>query len=161
MNDEEFKAAFLRMMQNRDNPFHPLVWINGDPEIGPGTYIGGLSEINAKGARVVIGANCDIASFVAINCVDSHRSHIGLESTRERLDILIEDNVFIGSHSVILGGTTIGHHSVIGAGTVIKAKTIPPFSLVVGSPARIKPGYYEEAVLKHRKDTNADEGGTG
>jgi len=142
MDEREFRRLFLAMMENRDNPFHPLVWINGDPEIGPGTYIGGLSEINAKGARVVIGAHCDIASFVAINVADSHRRCIGLSQDAERRDISIGDHVFIGSHSVILGGARIGHHSVVGAGTVVRAGEIPPYSLVVGNPMVVKEGYY-------------------
>jgi len=145
MDDEEFRAAFLRMMHNRDNPYHPLVWINGDPEIGPRTYIGGMSEVNAKGARVIIGADCDIASFVAINVADSHRKAIGLSDSPQCRDIVIGDHVFVGSHSAILGGAIIGHHSVIGAGTVVRAGEVPPYSLVVGNPAIVKPGYYRQA----------------
>ena len=144
MNQDEFKHLFLEMMHNRDNPYHPLVWINGAPDIGENTYIGGLSEINAKGARVVIGAHCDIASFVAINVADSHRSTIGLSESNDCRDIVIGNHVFVGSHSVILGGSMISHHSVIAAGTVVRNEKIPPFSLVVGNPCVVKPGYYEE-----------------
>jgi len=142
MDSATFKAMFLEMMQNQDNPFHPLVWINGSPEVGPGTYIGGFSEINAKGARVVIGRDCDIASFVAINVADSHLRTIGLADELDHRDIVIGDHVFVGSHCAILGGAVIGHHSVIGAGTVVRAGEIPPYSLAVGNPMQLKPGYY-------------------
>jgi acetyltransferase-like isoleucine patch superfamily enzyme len=140
MEQERFKRLFLKIVQNRDNPYHPLVWINGDPEIGPNTYIGGFSEVNAKGARVVIGRDCDIASFVAVNVADSHRRCIGLVDSSENRDICIGDSVFIGSHSAILGGAVIGHHSVVAAGTVVRAGVIPPFSLVVAD--RVKPAYF-------------------
>jgi acetyltransferase-like isoleucine patch superfamily enzyme len=143
MDLPQFKALFLRTIDNRDNPFHPLVWINGDPEIGPGTKIGGFSEVNAKGARVVIGKNCDIASFVAINVADSHKRCIGLTESNIFADIIIGDCVCVGSHSAILGGAVIGHHSVMGAGTILRATVIPPFSLVVG--ATVRPGYYRAA----------------
>ena len=84
MNEEQaFRSRFLDLIDNQDNRFHPLVWINGDPEIGEGTYIGGMSEVNAKGARVLIGKDCDIASFVAINVADSHRVAIGLDDKSE------------------------------------------------------------------------------
>ncbi len=148
---DEFRESFLRLIHNRDNPYHPLVWINGEPEIGPRTTIGGFSEVNAKGARVVIGADCDIASFVAINAADSHRRAIELADAIERRDIRIGDHVFIGSHSVILGGANIGHHSVIAAGTVVRAVEVAPFSLVLGNPAIIKPGYYEEAYRRRHQ----------
>jgi len=124
------------------NRFHPMVWIVGDPEIGDDVYIGGLSEVNAKGARVSIGNHCDIASFVTINCADSHKKCIGLSSEVERKDIVIEKHVFIGSHSVIKGGAHIGHHSVVAAGSIVGAVYVPPYSLVVGNPATVKVGYY-------------------
>ena len=136
MDTDEFRALFLKAIDNKDNPYHPLVWINGSPEIGPGTYIGGFSEVNASGARVVIGRNCDIASFVAINVADSHRRCIGLTQSNVCRDIRIGDCVFIGSHCAILGGAVIGHHSVVGAGTVVRAGVIPPFSLVIGNEVR-------------------------
>ena len=142
MDAQEFKDRLLRTIHNKDNPYHPLVWIKGDPQIGEGTYIGGFSEVNAKGARVTIGRGCDIASFVAINAADSHRMCLGLAQHNTLLDIEIGDCVFIGSHSAVLGGSVVGHHSVIAAGTVVRAGDIPPFSLVVGNPASVKPGYY-------------------
>jgi len=144
MDKEQFRQMFLEMMENRDNPYHPMVWINGDPEIGPGTYIGGFSEINASGARVVIGEACDIAAFVVINVSDSHLWAIGLADASELHDIEIGDHVFIGSHCAVLGGARIGHHSVIGAGTIVREGEIPPYSLVMGNPMVVKPGYYEK-----------------
>jgi len=141
MKQSEFKKMFLDTVDNKDNPFHPLVWINGEPVIGEGTYIGGFSEINAKGAKVIIGKKCDIASFVAINVADSHRRCIELDNTNDNQSITIGDCVFIGSHCAILGGATIGHHSVIAAGSVVRSGEIDPFSLVIGN--EIKSGYYK------------------
>ena len=142
MDLEKFRKLFSELTNFRHNEFHPLVWINGDPEIGKGVYIGGFSEINAKGARVVIGENCDIASFVAINCADSHKQCLGILEDFERGDIILENNVFVGSHCVIKGGAYIGHHSVVAAGTIVEGVAIPPYSLVIGNPMQIKPGYY-------------------
>jgi acetyltransferase-like isoleucine patch superfamily enzyme len=139
----DFAAGFSQLTGMPANRFHPLVWVLGEPEIGAGTYIGGMSEVNAKGARVVIGANCDIASFVSINCADSHRLCIGLADEVERADIAIGDNVFIGSHSVVKGGAVIGHHTVIAAGTIVDAGEIPPYSLVTGNPMQVRAGYYQ------------------
>lgn len=146
MNDkpgnEELQQWFTKLTNFPANRFHPLVWIVGEPDIGEGVYIGGLSEVNAKGATVKIGDHCDIASFVTINCADSHKKCIGLAAEVERKDILIQDHVFIGSHSVIKGGARIGHHSVVAAGSVVGAVDVPPYSLVVGNPAVVKPGHY-------------------
>lgn len=143
---DTFQECFTRLTDFPANRFHPLVWIIGEPEIGQEVFIGGLSEVNAKGARVKIGAHCDIASFVTINCADSHKKCIGLATEIDRKDILIGDHVFIGSHSVIKGGACIGHHTVVAAGSVVGAVNIPPYSLVSGNPATIKPGYYQDKI---------------
>lgn len=140
---DEFKRKTISAIEIPENRFHPMVYILGNPEIGKGTYIGLFSEINANKGRVIIGENCDIASFVAINCADSHLKTIGHEKEIIRSTIIIENNVFIGSHSFIGGDNYIGHHSVIAAGTIlINAGIIPPFSLVVGNPAVVKKAYY-------------------
>ncbi len=145
MDMEGFAEAFSRHTDFQPNRFHPLVWINGEPEIGNNVYIGGMSEVNAKHCRVRIGDNCDIASFVSINCADSHRKSIGLADEVDRKEIILEENVFVGSHSVIKGGARIGHHSVVAAGTMVEGRDIPPYSLVIGNPMVVKEGYYRTA----------------
>lgn len=140
------RRQFSQAISFPENRFHPLVWLIGEPVIGEDVFIGGMSEVNAKGARVLIGNHCDIASFVTINCADSHKRCIGLAKEVERRDIVIEDHVFIGSHSVVKGGAHIGHHSVIAAGTIVGPVNVPPYSLVIGNPAVIKPAYYKDKL---------------
>ena len=144
MTKEEFLKLFSEATDMKENAFHPLVWINGEPEIGKNVYIGGMSEVYAKGAKVIIGDNCDIASFVVINCSDSHKKTIGLTKNIEYKDIIIGNNVYIGTQSYIGGGAHIGHHSVVGAGTIVRAGDYPPYSLIVGNPAVVKAGYYKD-----------------
>ncbi|QYX31650.1 gamma carbonic anhydrase family protein [Sphaerospermopsis torques-reginae] len=48
----------------------------------------------------------------------------------------IERGSLIGIGAIILNGVRIGHSSIIGAGAVV-TKDIPPFSLVVGIPAKV------------------------
>ena len=142
--EKDFESEVLSALQLPKNKFHPMVWINGDPEIADDVYIGGFSEVNAIGAKVVIEKGCDIASFVSINCADSHKKTIGIENEITRKDIYIGEHVFIGSHTVIKGGATIGHHSVIAAGTIVDGVEIPPYSLISGNPMSIKPRYFSE-----------------
>ena len=142
MHRQEFQKLFGDFTGIKENRFHPLVWIVGEPEIGENVFIGGFSMINSKEAHVRIGDHCDIASFVTINCADSHYRCIGLSSEINRQDIIIENHVFIGSHSVIKGGAYISNHSVIAAGTIVDAELIPPYSLVVGNPMQVRSGYY-------------------
>ena len=141
IDSKDWEKTWLKL---RTAPrFHELVLINGDPEIGEGTKIGIFSEVYDKGGIVRIGANCDIASFVAINCADSHKRNVGMTDAIERLPIRIGKHVTIGSHCFIGGGCDIGNHSVLAAGTILgKNVKVPPRSLVSGNPPIVKSGYY-------------------
>ena len=148
MNKKSFLALLLKVLNFKKNPFHPLVWISGKPRIGKNTFIGGMTEVNATKSNVIIGDNCDIAAFVSINVADSHKRCIGLSKNISRKQIKIENNVFIGTLSVIKSGANIGHHSVIASGTVVDGKIIPPYSLVSGNPIIVKKGYYKNKIKK-------------
>lgn len=140
-------AKLIRVPANR---FHPLVFINGTPKIGKNVCIGFFSEINAKNARVSIGDNCDIASFVAINAADSHKRCLEKLDYIERGNITLEHNVFVGSHSFIGKGVHLGHHTVVAAGTIItKPIKVPSYSLVIGNPFAVKEGYFKEKYEHH------------
>lgn len=143
MDQREFLQAFSEATSFPENPFHPLVWIIGEPVFGDNVFIGAFSLLNGKGARLTIGSHCDIASFVSINVADSHRRCLEMGDDIERADITLEDHVFVGSHSVIKGGAKIGHHSVVAAGTIVDGVSIPPYSLIAGNPMIVKPGYYQ------------------
>jgi acetyltransferase-like isoleucine patch superfamily enzyme len=49
--------------------------------------------------------------------------------------ITVGDDVWIGSHVVIVDGVTIGSHAVIGAGSVV-TRDVPDWAVVAGNPAR-------------------------
>jgi len=49
--------------------------------------------------------------------------------------ILILDNCFVGSGSIILPNVQIGPNSIVGAGSVV-TKNVPPNMIVAGAPAR-------------------------
>ncbi len=121
------------------NRFNPHCWIVGEPSIGEGTWIGAFTLIDGQGG-LTIGRGCDISSGAQIlthstvrRCLTG-RAHAAVD----RKPTVIEECVFIGSGAVVLMGSCIGHHSVIGAGAVVlEDSVVPPYSLVVGVPARV------------------------
>ena len=143
---EKLKEDFLKWIDFEPNEYHPLAWFRGNPKIGEKVYIGFFTVINAKESSIEIGDNCDISTFVSINCADSHKKCIGLSEEIERKPIVLENNVFVGSHSVIKGGAHIGHHSVVAAATVVDPVKIPPYSLIIGNPMKVKEGYYMDKI---------------
>ena len=50
--------------------------------------------------------------------------------------VIIEDKVWIGEFVSVLPGVTIGEGSIIGTMSVV-TKSIPPYCIAVGSPARV------------------------
>lgn len=50
--------------------------------------------------------------------------------------IMIEDDVWIGAHVIVLKGVTIGARSVIGAGSVV-TKDIPSDCIAAGNPCKV------------------------
>lgn len=50
--------------------------------------------------------------------------------------IVIEDDVWIGAHTIVLKGVTIGARSIIGAGSIV-TKSIPADCIAAGNPCRV------------------------
>lgn len=92
--------------------------------------------------RITIGNNVNIGADCIIMDSDAHS--LNYEDRREgKLDkqnrktrpIIIEDDVLIGTRSIILKGVTIGARSIIGAGSVVTC-SIPSDEIWAGNPAR-------------------------
>jgi bifunctional UDP-N-acetylglucosamine pyrophosphorylase/glucosamine-1-phosphate N-acetyltransferase len=62
---------------------------------------------------------------------------------KEKHATIIEDNVKIGSDTMLVAPVRVGTGSVTGAGSVV-TKDVPPNSLVVGAPAKVKKNLKEE-----------------
>lgn len=68
-------------------------------------------------------------------------------------EIVVGNDVFIGSQATILPGVTIGDRCIIGACSVV-AKNVPPNSVVVGNPAKViktADEYFQKAQVNSLK----------
>ncbi|MEV0566133.1 WxcM-like domain-containing protein [Dactylosporangium sp. NPDC050588] len=57
----------------------------------------------------------------------------------------VETGASIGANASILPGVTIGRHAMVGAGAVV-TRSVPPYAIVVGNPARLT-GYVDAAPV--------------
>lgn len=91
-----------------------------------------------KSAR--IGNNVKIGGCVLITDTDAHpMDYMARRSSNEgtkSAPVVIEDDVWIGAHCIILKGVTIGARSIIGAGSVV-TKSIPADCVAAGNPCRV------------------------
>ena len=106
---------------------------------------------------VTIGNNVQIGANVLIIDTDTHQLDYRLrrnpddaffsglsnsEIWQKKSDgtksspVYIEDDVWIGAHSIILKGVTIGARSIIGAGSVV-TKSIPADCIAAGNPCKV------------------------
>jgi bifunctional UDP-N-acetylglucosamine pyrophosphorylase/glucosamine-1-phosphate N-acetyltransferase len=64
---------------------------------------------------------------------------------KEKHATIIEDNVKIGSDTMLVAPVRVGSGSVTGAGSVV-TKDVPPDSLVAGVPAKVKKNFREQEI---------------
>ncbi len=118
------------------NPWNPHAWVVGEPEVGPGTWIGAFTVIDGSGG-LRIGAGCDISSGAQVYTHSTVRRCVSGRAFPEveRAPVTIGDHVFVGAGAVVLMGVTIGDRSVVAAGAVV-TRDVPPHTVVAGVPAR-------------------------
>lgn len=116
--------------------------VNGYSTCTDKTILG--KNVNFNGMKiggcgnVVIGDNFHSGSECLI--ITSNHNYEGkaipYDNTNICKDVCIEDNVWLGSRVIILGGVTIGEGAIIQAGSVV-VKSIPKYAIAGGNPARV------------------------
>jgi acetyltransferase-like isoleucine patch superfamily enzyme len=111
----------------------------GEIIIGAGTTVNQYVVINGEGG-VVIGDNVMISAFCSMfaanHCFERTDIPMRVQGMVTKGGIVIEDDVWLGTHSVVLDGVKIGHGSIVAAGAVV-CRDVEPFSIVGGVPAKV------------------------
>jgi len=106
--------------------------------IGRDGFIGEANVIRGQGG-VTIGNDVytgPLVQILAVNHVYTDPDRPIREQGITAQGIVIEDDVWLAAGAIVLDGTHIGRGSVIGAGAVV-TEDIPPYSIAIGSPARV------------------------
>jgi len=138
--------------------------VSGRVEVGQGLRLGlganiwsahGLiiGDFCAIGRRATINVDGRIGNFlmtgtqVLITGREDHATDqlgvpmllsewIGDREQRPTDEVVIGDDVWVGSGAIVLGGVSIGSGAIIGAGAVVTTD-VPAFGVAVGNPARV------------------------
>lgn len=107
-------------------------------EMGDHANLGDYCFVGAAGG-VRIGNNVLIGQRVSFHS-ENHRFERADLPIKEqgvtRRGIVVEDDCWLGSGSIILDGVTIGRGSVVAAGSVV-TRDVPPMSVIAGMPAEV------------------------
>lgn len=124
----------------------------GDVVIGEASSIWMLCVVRGDVHRIRIGARSNVQDGTIIHVMrDTHPTQIGDDVTIGHGAIVhgctIDDRCLIGMGAVLLNGATVGHDSIVAAGTLlVEGAQIPPRSLVMGSPGKVRRALTDEEV---------------
>jgi len=129
--------------------------IVGDVTIGPQSSVWFLAVIRGDCEAIRIGSRSNVQDGCVLHADPGFPCTIGDAVTIGHRAIVhgatVEDNVVIGMGSIILNGAKIGRDTIIAAGAVVTERAdIPPGSLVMGIPGKVRRGLTPEEIAYNR-----------
>jgi acetyltransferase-like isoleucine patch superfamily enzyme len=106
--------------------------------MGNGSSVDAYSYIGAAGP-ITIGENVIMGQHISFHAENHNYNRVDIpikhQGTR-RQGIVIEDDCWVGANTTFLDGAHVGRGCVIAAGSLVRSE-LPPYSIVVGAPARV------------------------
>jgi acetyltransferase-like isoleucine patch superfamily enzyme len=81
----------------------------------------------------------------------STSTYLSNDATQERT--LIGNDVWIGASAIVKSGVVIGDGAVVGANSFVN-KDVPPYAIVVGTPAKILKYRFDEDFIAKLKESH-------
>lgn len=133
----------IYMLKKRCGSYVDRVQVGGFTQVTKNTFLGDNVNFNglviSGSGRVDIGNNFHSGPdclFICQNHNFDKGESIPYDSTYILKDIVIEDNVWLGSRVIVLGGVTIGEGAIIQAGSTV-VSDIPKYAIAGGHPAKV------------------------
>ena len=129
---------------------HPTAYIDdsaqviGDVDIGEESSVWMCVVVRGDVHRIRIGRRTNVQDGTVVHVMkDTHPTTIGDHVTIGHAAVVhgctVEDQCLIGMGAILLNGAHIGTQSIVAAGTlVVEGMKVPPRSLVMGSPGKVK-----------------------
>jgi carbonic anhydrase/acetyltransferase-like protein (isoleucine patch superfamily) len=148
----------LRPHRGRLPLVHPSAFIDdsaqiiGDVEIGEHSSVWMLVVIRGDVHRIRIGHRTNVQDGTIVHVMkDTHPTTIGDDVTIGHAAVIhgctIADRCLIGMGAILLNGSHIGTGSIVAAGSLVPERMqVPPGSLVMGSPAKVKRALLDREV---------------
>lgn len=130
--------------------------IIGDVEIGDESSVWMNCVVRGDVHWIRIGRRTNIQDGTVVHVMrDTHPTTIRDEVTIGHGAIVhgctIDDRVLIGMGAIVLNGVEVGSDSIVAAGSLLPEGTrVPPRSLMMGSPAKVRRALTDEEVASIR-----------
>ena len=126
----------------------PVLWRWMGARVGKNCYIGYEVYIDLNNAKLITvedNVHIDERCFLLCHKRDLSNYYYGEDYSKlgyKEGPIHICTGASVGSGSMILPGVTVGEGAIIGAGSLV-TKDVPPWTIVVGRPAKVLRGIYK------------------
>ncbi len=116
----------------------------GDVEIGEESSVWMCAVIRGDVHRIRVGKRTSIQDGTVVHSMTgTHPTSIGDNVTIGHAALVhgctIENQCLIGMGAILLNGAHVGAGSIVAAGTLlVEGQKVPPRSLVMGSPGKVK-----------------------
>ena len=165
-----FSACFFRRKWRKRNLHNETVLMNSCDMnrivVGKKTY-GQLyvTDFSVANTKLRIGSYCSIAPGVQFLLGGEHQLHSistypfkvkcwgAKREAGSKGDIVVQDDVWIGTNAIICSGVTLGQGAVVAAGAVV-TKDVEPYAIVGGNPARLIKWRFSENCRKTLCETD-------
>lgn len=96
------------------------------------------------------GNHMAVVGMLKHDVTDAIKEELDKDKRYDR-DITVEEDVWMGINVTLLNGAHIGRGCIVGAGCVVSGEW-PPYSIIVGNPARIKRFLFTpQQIIEHEE----------
>ncbi len=155
MDNDSNPLSFRRELVAEDVYLAAGVRIVGDVTVGEqssvwfNAVLRGDCESIRVGRRTNVQDNCVLHADPGFPCMLGDGVTVGHGAVVH--GAVVGDNVVVGMHAVVMNGAQIGADSIIAVGAVVTEGTVvPPGSLVMGLPGKVKRQLTAEEVERNR-----------
>lgn len=133
----------------------PTATVVGDVRLGPEASVWYSAVVRADRERIEVGAGSNLQDGVVLHADPGFPCLVGAGVVVGHRAVLhgcrIGDDVLVGMGAIVLNGAVVGAGSLIGAGALVpEGMEVPPRSLVLGAPAKVRRPTTEEEVERFR-----------
>ena len=148
----------LRSFKGVSPRVHPTAYVDASAQVIGDVHVGAESSVWMNAVvrgdvhRIRIGARTNVQDGTIVHVQGgTHPTTIGDEVTIGHGAIVhgctIEHRCLIGMGAILLNGVTVGAESIVAAGSLLpEGFVVPPRSLVMGSPAKVRRSLVDREV---------------